>query len=53
MREKAKVVAEGLAYDPKTRDWTKRVEYVAQDRQEAIRWINFNRNWMKELRIVD
>ena len=45
------VVAEGLAYDPKTRDWTERVEYVARDRMEAIRWINFNRDWMKSLRI--
>jgi hypothetical protein len=47
------VKAEGFAYDPATRDWTQRVEYVARDRMEAIRWINFNRDWMKSLRILD
>lgn len=46
------VAAEGYAFDPKTRDWTKKTEYVARDRIEAIRWINFNRDWMKNLRIV-
>ena len=45
--------ASGLAYDPATRDWTKRVTYTARDRQEAIRWINFNRDWMKDLRIEE
>ena len=45
--------ATGLAYDPATRDWTQVVEYTARDRQDAIRWINFNRDWMKGLRIVE
>ena len=48
-----KVVAEGFAYSAATRDWTERVEYVARDRMEAIRWINFNRDWMKRLRLVE
>jgi hypothetical protein len=52
-RQMAKVIAEGFAYDPQTRDWTERVEYVAETRMEAIRWINFNRDWMKRLRIVE
>lgn len=47
------VIAEGLAYDPTTRDWTDRVQYAARDRMEAIRWINFNRNWLKSLHIVE
>jgi hypothetical protein len=47
------VRAEGYAYDQQTRDWTERVEYVARDRLEAIRWINFNRDWFKRLRIVE
>jgi hypothetical protein len=46
------IKAEGYAYDPKTRDWTLRVEYVARDRMEAIRWMNSNRDWFKNLRIV-
>lgn len=46
-------IAEGYAYDAATRDWTARVEYIARDRMEAIRWIAFNRDWMKNLRIVD
>lgn len=45
--------AEGYAYDPKTRDWTERVEYTARNRMEAIRWINFQRDWLKRLRIVE
>lgn len=47
------IKAEGYAYDAATRDWTQRVEYEARDRMEAIRWINFNRDWMKRLRIIE
>lgn len=47
------VRAEGYTYDAKTRDWTLRVEYVARDRMEATRWMNFNRDWMKNLKIVE
>lgn len=47
------VKAEGFAYSPATREWTERVEYVARDRMEAIRWMNFNRDWMKCLRIIE
>ena len=47
------VTAEGYAYDPATRDWTKRVEYVARNRMEAIRWVNFNAHWMKRLRVIE
>lgn len=47
------VKVEGFTYDPKTRDWTLRVEYIAQSRMEAIRWMNFNRDWMKGLRIIE
>jgi hypothetical protein len=47
------IKAEGYAYNAQTRDWTDRVEYEARDRMEAIRWINFNKNWLKSLRIVD
>lgn len=42
----------GLAFDPATQDWTKETVYFARDRMEAIRWIEFNHNWMKQLRIV-
>ena len=49
----ATVTVKGLAYDPATRDWTKPVEYVARDRMEAVRWMNFNRDWMKGLHIVE
>lgn len=47
------IIAEGYAYDAATRDWTKRVEYRARDRMEATRWMNFNRDWFKRLRIVE
>jgi hypothetical protein len=47
------VIAEGYAYNPMTRDWTQRVEYVARDRMEAIRWMRFNQDWMKGLRIIE
>jgi cyclopropane fatty-acyl-phospholipid synthase-like methyltransferase len=47
------IIAVGFAYDPKTNDWTKRIEYAARDRIEAIRWCNFNRNWMKRLTITE
>ena len=43
----------GKTFDPKTGDWTKLVEYEAQDRMEAIRWINFNKDWFKDLRIAE
>ncbi len=45
--------ATGKAFDPRTGDWTKVVEYEARTRMEAIRWMNFNRDWMKELRIIE
>jgi hypothetical protein len=44
--------AEGFAYDPATRDWTIRVEVEFKTRQEALNWINFQRDWMKRLRIL-
>ncbi len=47
------VKAQGKAYDPTTRDWTQVVIYEARDRMEAIRWMNFNREWMKDLRIIE
>lgn len=34
-----------------TRDWDALVEYMARDRMEAIRWIGFNRDWMKDFTI--
>jgi hypothetical protein len=52
MTTQTEVKAEGYAYSAETRDWTERVEYVARDRIEAIRWINFQRDWMKNLRII-
>jgi hypothetical protein len=47
------ITVTGLAYDPITRDWTKLVTYEARDRMEAIRWMSFNRDWMKGLKIED
>jgi hypothetical protein len=46
------IYAEGYAYNEQDRDWTTRVEYVARNRVEAIRWIDFQKDWMKRLRIV-
>ena len=40
-------------FDPKTRDWTKIVTYEARDRMEAVRWQNFNRDWMKDFVITE
>jgi hypothetical protein len=54
MTEQTKTfTAVGFAYDAATRDWTKRVEYIARDRMEAIRWCNFNRDWMKNCRVLE
>ena len=47
------IKAIGKAWDAETRDWTKETVYMAKDRMEAIRWMNFNRDWMKGLRIVE
>jgi hypothetical protein len=42
----------GLAYDPKTQDWTNPVVFEgAKNRMEAINWTLFNRSWLKDLRI--
>ncbi len=45
------IICTGLAYDPATRDWTLPVRYDARDRMEAIRWVRFQRDWLKDLRI--
>lgn len=47
------VIITALAFDPETRDWTKPVEYTARNRMEAIRWGNFNRDWVKNIQIKD
>jgi hypothetical protein len=47
------VKAQGKAYNAQTRDWTEVVVYEARSRQEALRWMEFNRDWMKDLKIVD
>lgn len=39
------------AWNPATRNVDLEVKYEARDRMEAIRWINFNRNWMRDFRI--
>ena len=52
-KQEQTVKASGLAYDQTTRDWTKKVVVEFKDRMEAIRWMNFNRDWMKCLKIED
>lgn len=47
------IKASGLAYDPMTRDWTQLVIVEFRNRMEAIRWINFQRDWMKDLKIIE
>lgn len=47
------VKVQGKAYDPATADWTKVVEYDARDREEAANWIKMNRDWFKDLQIVE
>lgn len=47
------IKASGLAYSQQTRDWTEKVTVEFKDRMEAIRWMNFNRDWMKNLKIED
>lgn len=47
------IKATGLAYNPETRKWDKPVEYIASNRMEAIRWISFQREWLKDLKIID
>ncbi len=47
------IKAIGYSYNAQTRDWTDKAEYIAQSRMEAIRWMNFNKDWMKGLKIVE
>ena len=47
------IIVEGFKYDPKTKGWTERVQYEARDRIEAIRWMNFQRDWLRGLRIIE
>lgn len=49
----AKVIAQGLEFNPATRQWDKPVRYEARTRMEALNWINFHKDWMKDLRIVE
>jgi hypothetical protein len=44
-------VCTGKAYSPASQDWTVEASYIARDRMEAIRWVRFQRDWMKDLRI--
>jgi hypothetical protein len=53
MTPETKFQAQGLAYDPQTRDWTLLTTYDARNKIEAIRWCNFNRDWMKGLKVVE
>jgi proline racemase len=47
------VRAVGFAFDPETREWTKRVEYNARDRMEAIRWINCSQDYLRDAHIEE
>ena len=47
------VKASGLFYSQITRDWTEKHVVEFKDRMEAIRWMNFNRDWAKCLKIED
>lgn len=47
------VIVTGKAYSQQTGDWTEEVRYEARDRMEAVRWMRFNQDWMKDLKIVD
>lgn len=38
-------LAVGYGWDNKTRAWTQRVEYRARNRDEALNWLRFNRDW--------
>lgn len=45
--------AKGKAYDPKTNAWTAPVEYEAKDHMDAVRWCRFNKDWFKDLIIIE
>jgi hypothetical protein len=45
MAEDTLTLAYGYAWDERARDWTRRVEYIAQDLHEAQNWLRFNRDW--------
>ena len=47
------VTAEGKAFDAATGDWTHLITTKHVDLTRALDWIKFNRDWMKELRIVE
>ena len=45
------VIATGKAYSQATRDWTELATVEFKNRTEAVNWVRFNRDWMKDLRI--
>ena len=45
------VIATGKAYSQQTREWTEVATVEFKSRIEAVNWIRFNRDWMKDLRI--
>ncbi len=47
------ITVTGKAYSQETRDWTEVATYEARDLQDARNWMKFNRDWMKDLKIVD
>ncbi len=47
------IKASGLAYNSETRNWDKLVVVEFRDRMEAIRWMNFQRDWFTNLKIVE
>lgn len=48
------IIVQAQAYDETTCDWTKPVEWRgARDEYEARDWIRFNKDWMKDFRIIE
>jgi hypothetical protein len=45
------VTATGLGWSATDRDWTELVTYYARNHMEAVNWVRFNRDWLKDLRI--
>ena len=42
-------IAWGYKFNSTTNDWSELVIYEGPDDMDAIRWCNFNREWLKHL----
>jgi len=53
LTKEEEITVVGLAWSPKTRDWTTPTRVVLQSKEEADNYIRFQKAWIKDLRILE